>query len=162
MESALDAFQGRVARGLTGRLPHRGRDGKWVYPSLAGSLKEAGVMRDRTSVLRRQNTVAQFIATRPILGLGEVAERRRGTRVPQRWWEHSGIDWNLAREKAASAAEQAIETTEEMETPGLGTGADSDPAPTRGWITGDIGRRRPWEPVVPAGRNGAGRRIETY
>ena len=32
MESALDAFQGRVARRLTGRLPRRGRDGKWVYP----------------------------------------------------------------------------------------------------------------------------------
>ena len=87
MESALDAFQDRVARRLTGRLPRRGRDGKWVYPPLAGVLKEAGVLRARTSVLRRQNMVAQFIATRPILGLCEVAERRRGTRVPQRWWD---------------------------------------------------------------------------
>ena len=32
MESALDAFQGRVERRLTGRLPRRGRDGKWFYP----------------------------------------------------------------------------------------------------------------------------------
>ena len=86
MESALDAFQGRVAQRLTGRLPRRGRDGKWVYPSLAGALKEAGVVRSRTSVLWRKNTVAQFIATRPILGLCEVSERRRGTRVPYRWW----------------------------------------------------------------------------
>ena len=29
MEADLDAFQGRVARRLTGRLPRRGRDGKW-------------------------------------------------------------------------------------------------------------------------------------
>ena len=86
MESALDVFQGRVARQLTGRQPHLGRDGEWFYPSLAGTLKEAGVVRARTLVLRRQNTVAQFIATRPILGICEVAERRRGTRVPQRWW----------------------------------------------------------------------------
>ena len=35
MESDLDAFQGRVARRLTGRLPRRGRDGKWVYLPLA-------------------------------------------------------------------------------------------------------------------------------
>ena len=28
MEAALDAFQGRVARRLTGRMPRRGRDGK--------------------------------------------------------------------------------------------------------------------------------------
>ena len=68
-------------------------------PPLAGVLKEAGVVRARTSVLRIQNTVAQFIATRPILGLCKVAERRRGTRVPQQWWEQSGRDWKLAREK---------------------------------------------------------------
>ena len=102
MESALDAFQGRVARRLTGRHPRRGRDGKWFYPSLVGALKEAGVVRVRTLILRRQNTVAQFIATRPILGLCEMAERRRGTRVPRRWWEQTGIDWKSAREKAAA------------------------------------------------------------
>ena len=39
MESALDAFQGRVARKLTGRQPRRGRDGRWFYPSLAGAMK---------------------------------------------------------------------------------------------------------------------------
>ena len=84
MESALGVFQGRVARSLTGRQPRRGRDGKWFYPYLAGALKEAVFVRARTSVLQRHNTVAQFIATRPILGLCEVAERRRGKRVPQR------------------------------------------------------------------------------
>ena len=116
MESALDAFQGRVARRLTGRIPRRGRDGKWVYLSLAGVTKEVGVVRARTSVLRRKNTVVQFIATRPILGLCEVAERRRGTQVPQRWWEQPGIDWKLAREKggrAAATAEHAGAPAEE-------------------------------------------------
>ena len=99
MESSLDAFQGRLARRLTGRLPRRGRDERWVYPPLAGVLKEAGVVRARTSVLQIQNTFAQFIVNQPILGLCEVVERRRGTRVPQRWWGQSGIDWKLAREK---------------------------------------------------------------
>ena len=111
-------------------------------PPLAGVIKEAGVVRSRTLVLRRQNTVAQFIATRPILGLCKVAERRRGTRVPQRWWDQSGIDWKLAREKgerAAAAAEQAGATAEETEAPGSGTGAGSEPAPTRGWTTGNNG-----------------------
>ena len=86
MESALDIFQGRVARRLKGRQPRRGRDEEWFYPSLEGALKEAGVVRARTFVLRRHNTVAQLLATRPILGLCEMAERQRGTRVPQRWW----------------------------------------------------------------------------
>ena len=81
MESALDAFQGRVARRLTGRQPRRGRDGRWFYSSLAGAMKEAGIVQIRTSILRRQNTVVQFIATRPILGLYEGAVRRPGARV---------------------------------------------------------------------------------
>ena len=90
-------------------------------------------------VLQRENTVAQFIATRPILGLCEVAERRRGTRVPQRWWDQSGIDWSLAREKAATAAERAGANAEETETPGLGAETDSEPAPTTGWTAGGTG-----------------------
>ena len=39
MESALDAFQDRVARRLTGCIPRRGREGKWVYLLLAGATK---------------------------------------------------------------------------------------------------------------------------
>ena len=63
-------------------------------------MKEAGVVRIRTSILRRQNMVAQFIATRTILGLCEVAQRRLRTKVPRIWWEQTGIDWKAARERA--------------------------------------------------------------
>ena len=132
MEAALDAFQGRVARRLTGRMPRRGRDGKWMYPPLAGATKEAGIVRAQTSVLRRQNTVAQFIATRPILGLCEVTERRGGARVPKRWWEQPGIDWKLAREKKERAAEAAGHTDatagkkSTTETPGSGKGTGEE------------------------------------
>ena len=84
MESALDAFQGRVARNLTGRQPRCGRDGGWYYPSLAGAMKESGIVRIWTSILRRQNTVAQFIAKRTILDLCEKAVRRPGAWVPRR------------------------------------------------------------------------------
>ena len=47
MEAALDAFQGRVARRLTGRMSRRGRDGKWRYPPLEGATKDAGIVRER-------------------------------------------------------------------------------------------------------------------
>ena len=100
MEAALDAFQGRVARRLTGRMPRRGRNGNWKYLPLAGAIKDAGIVRVRTLVLRRQNTVAQFVATRPFLALCEGTERRGGACVPQRWWEQTGIDWRLARERS--------------------------------------------------------------
>ena len=114
MEAALDAFQGRVARRLTGRVPRLGRDGKWQYLPLAVEIKDAGIVRARTSVLRRQNTVAQFVATRPILVLCEGTERRGGIWVPQRWWEQPGIDWRLAREqnkRAEAAGETYINAT---------------------------------------------------
>ena len=77
-----------------------------------------------------------------------MAERRRGTRVPHRWWEQSGIDWKLAREKeerAEAIAEHAGAHAEEMETPGSGTGAGEEAS---------LGA------VAPAGKNGARRRIE--
>ena len=83
MESDLDPFQGRVARKLTGRQTCRGRDGRWFYPSLAGAMKEAGIVRIRTSILRRKNTVAQFIATRPILGLCEGGSKTAGGTGPK-------------------------------------------------------------------------------
>ena len=63
-------------------MPRRGRDGKWLYLTLVGATKEAGIVRARTSVLRRQNTVAQFVATRPILVLCEGTERRGGDMGP--------------------------------------------------------------------------------
>ena len=104
-----------------------------MYLPLAGATKEAGILRARTLVLRRQNKVAQFIATRPILGLCKVTERRGGTRVPQRWWEQPGIDWRLAREQgeiateAVGHADATAETkTTTTETPGSGKGTGEE------------------------------------
>ena len=80
MERALSAFIHGAARRITGRQPRRGRDGKWSYPSLEGDMKEAGLTDVRTSINRRQNTVAQYIATRPLLDLceGRRREKERG------------------------------------------------------------------------------------
>ena len=83
--------------------------GGWFYSSLVGAMKEAGIVRIRTSILRMQNTVSQFIATRPIMDLCKGSVRRPGARFPRRWWEQTGIDWKGAKEKAA-ATEEAAET----------------------------------------------------
>ena len=45
MESALDAFQGRVASHLTGGQPRRGRYERWFYPSPPPSLLPPGMGR---------------------------------------------------------------------------------------------------------------------
>ena len=93
MERALSAFLHGAAIRLTGRQPRRGRDREWKYPSLEGAMEEAGLTDIRTSIQRRQNTVAQYIAARPLLDLCKGARPREGARVTLRWWEQSGIDW---------------------------------------------------------------------
>ena len=151
MESALDAFQGRVARKLTGGQPHRGRDGGWFYPSLAVEMKEARIVQIRTSILLRQNTVAQYITTWPILDLCEKVERRPGAQVPILWWEQTGIDCKGDREKA-EATEEATETAltltgtdleSEADTPdgtASGRGGGGVPGSKRlQWIGGEQG-----------------------
>ena len=108
MEKSLGSFQSRVARRLTGKQPRCQTDGSWNYPPLAEELGEAGLEGIRKSVTRWQNTVAQYIATQPILDLCERANRRPGARVSWRCWEQDGID--LEGEK-----KRADETTTRLE-----------------------------------------------
>ena len=56
-------------------------------------MKEAGFTDVRTSINRRQNTVAQYIATQPLLNLFQGAKHRGGARITMRWWDQKGIDW---------------------------------------------------------------------
>ena len=62
-------------------------------------MKEAVLPDVCTSIQRRQNTVAQYTATRPLLDLCEGARHREGARVTLRWWEQSVIDWDKAKAK---------------------------------------------------------------
>ena len=86
MEKALDRFQSRVASRLTRKQTRRRTDGIWDYPPLEEALGEAELYGLRKSVTRRQNMVAQYILTRPILDLCERDTRRPGARVSWRWW----------------------------------------------------------------------------
>ena len=108
MERALSAFIHGAARRLTGRQPRRGWYGKWFYPSLKGAMKEAGLANVRTSINRRQNTVAQYIATQPLLDLCKGVTQREGARVTLRWWYQTSIDWekvNARKAETESASE---------------------------------------------------------
>ena len=74
----LIAFLHGAARRLTGIQPRIGRDGEWHYPSLEGAMEEAELTDIRTSIQRRQNTVTQYIATRPLLDLCVGVRAREG------------------------------------------------------------------------------------
>ena len=107
MERALNAFIHGAARRITGRQPRRGWDGKWFYPSLEGAMKEAGFTDVRTSINRRQNTVAQYIATRPLLELCKGTTHQDGARVTMRWWDQKGIDWGKAKARGAETESES-------------------------------------------------------
>ena len=65
----LGRFHHRVAHRLTGRQPRRRLDWAWFYPPLAEAMAEAGLQVVETYSARHQNTVTQYIATRPIMDL---------------------------------------------------------------------------------------------
>ena len=62
-------------------------------------MQDAGLTEIRKSIANRQNTVAQYIATRPLLDLCEGARAREGARMPMRWWNQTDIDWEAAKTK---------------------------------------------------------------
>ena len=69
MERSLSSFQHRVARRLTWRHPRRHGGGSWEYPSSEEAMVESGFGGIRTYIVRRQNTVTQYIFMQPILEL---------------------------------------------------------------------------------------------
>ena len=54
-------------------------------------MQEVGLEYMETYISRRQNMVAQFIVTSPILDLCLEAERRMGVHVVEQWWDQVGI-----------------------------------------------------------------------
>ena len=54
-------------------------------------MSEAVLHEEETYVSLHQNTVAQLIATRPIMDLCLEVERRPESRVYKQWWDQEGL-----------------------------------------------------------------------
>ena len=71
---------------------------------------------------RRQNKVAQYSATRPILDLSEQSVWRLGEWVYCRWWDQEGMDLEGAKEIATAESDgeeaQYKEVSAQEETTG--------------------------------------------
>ena len=88
MKRVLGGFHHRVACRITGWQPLKGWYGGQVYTPLEDAMAEAGFQEMETYVSLHQNTVAKYIATRPIQDLILGAKRRPGPRVEIQWREH--------------------------------------------------------------------------
>ena len=113
MGRALGSFQHILARRITGRHPKRQGYGSREYPPLETAMEEAGFEDMKEYVLKRHNTVAQYIVTRPILDLYKVTVQRYGTWVSRRLWYQEGLE--LAVTRAGAAASEGGERESEGE-----------------------------------------------
>ena len=57
----------RVDHQLENMQPRRDMTGRWFYPPVEKAMPAVGMEEVETIVLRRQNTITQYITTRPIL-----------------------------------------------------------------------------------------------
>ena len=85
LEGAHVGFTREVAR----MKPRRDRRGGWTYPHSADMLRAAGLQTVTTYIGRQQNTVVDWVATRPIMELclqmGELTGREGGGEQQRRW-----------------------------------------------------------------------------
>ena len=114
-------------------------------------MREAGFEGIWKAVTRRHNTVAQYIAMRPILDLCERATQRVGARVSWRWWDQEGIYLKAVKERAAEAiatdseSELDLEYEAEVDTESEVGGEERSAS---GGVSGSSGAERsddPWE-----------------
>ena len=84
LEKALTGFHHQSKWRMTGMGPRRRPDGMWVYPPIGAALAIVGLGEIVVYIVRRQNTVAQYIATRPIMDLCLTAERKPVMRLSRR------------------------------------------------------------------------------
>jgi hypothetical protein len=89
----LEGFHHRVARRLSGKRPYYlpGED-RWVYPPIAEALAGASLYPIARYVSVRQNTLAEQVATRPILALCKETERMSGSSRLTLWWNQDAVE----------------------------------------------------------------------
>ena len=74
-----------------------------VIPTLDETIEEEGLQEVNKYVTCQKNTVAQCIATGPIMYLCLEAEIRPGTRGFKKWWEKDVLDLEGTRMEAHEA-----------------------------------------------------------
>ncbi len=74
--------------------PKRSPGNVWEYPRLVDVLKECGMKRMEEYIRICRQTIATYVATRPILAECRRGERRRRA-VPHQWWWELPMDLDI-------------------------------------------------------------------
>ena len=89
----LESFHHAAAWQIAGkRATLDVRTGVWKWPPLAEAMALAGVNPISEYIRVRQDTIAQYVATRPIVDMCNLALKRRGNPSTRMyWWTQSGV-----------------------------------------------------------------------
>jgi hypothetical protein len=91
----LEGFHIRAAWRMAQRhKPRQGSQKEWIYPKSEDVLKECGMTMIAEYVHIRRQTIAVYVATRPILQECRQGEQQRGA-VPHRWWWEQPMDLDV-------------------------------------------------------------------
>jgi hypothetical protein len=91
----LEGFHIRAAYRMAKKnRPKRGPNREWIYPRSEDVLKECGMKTMEEYILARRQTIAVYVATRPILDECRQGERKRGA-IPRRWWWEQPMDLDV-------------------------------------------------------------------
>ena len=74
--------------------PRKGPGNVWSYPKSKVVLEECGMSTIEEYIAVRRQTIAVYVATRPILHECRQGERKRGA-VPHRWWWEQQMDLDV-------------------------------------------------------------------
>ena len=91
---------------MAGMGPKFQWDGTWVYAPIGAALEMVGLEEIGAYIARRQNTVAQYILTRPVMDLCLVEEWKTGMRLYMQWWENPTL--YILRIRARHAEEEKM------------------------------------------------------
>ena len=92
LEKYLEGFHHQLVQRMAGMVPKRRQDGAWVYTPIGTTLEMVGLEEIRVYIAHRQNTVAHYIATLPIMDLCLASERNPGLRLSRQWWDQPALD----------------------------------------------------------------------
>jgi hypothetical protein len=88
----LEGFHIRAAyRMAKTNRPKRGSNREWIYSRSEDVLKECGMRTMEEYILARRQTIAVYVAARPILNECRQGECKRGA-IPRCWWWEQPMD----------------------------------------------------------------------
>ena len=91
LDKYLEGFHHRVLRRMAGMVPKHQQGGIWVYTPSGAELAIVVLEEIGVYIFCCHNTVAQYIATHPIMDLCLAAEHNPVLYLSRRWWEQSAM-----------------------------------------------------------------------